>query len=85
MTTSDPHIGPDGWYEDWPASARNEIFAKARQTPWRDMPKYPPLNQNPNTRRYVEWMRRTHNGRRTPLNRACSECDDQMTDREVSE
>jgi hypothetical protein len=82
---TEPQVGADGCYDDWPAWAKNPLSEDARHTLWRDIPKYPPLNQNPNTRRFVEWMRRTHNGRRTPLNRGCSECDDQMTDGEVTE
>jgi hypothetical protein len=52
--------------------------------PWRDMPMPPPL-QHPRRRRYVRWMPLTHNGQRTPQNRACAGCDDQMTNEEIAD
>jgi hypothetical protein len=78
-------IGVDGWYEDWPEWARDPIFAEARHIPWRDMPKFPPLNQHPNTRRYVQWMRESHNGRRSPSSPVCDECHSPMTDEEAAD
>jgi hypothetical protein len=85
MTTNEPHVGDDQWPDDWPEWARDPTFAEARHIPWRDMPKFGPLNQHPNTRRYVEWMRLTHNGRRTPLNVECDECHESMTDEQIAD
>jgi hypothetical protein len=83
MTNRDePKIGPDGWYDDWPAWAKNPLSEGARHIPWRDMPT-PPLTQSEKTRLYVQWMRLTHNGRRTPLDRGCAECGDQMSEEQV--
>jgi hypothetical protein len=84
MTTSEPQIGPDGWYDDWPDWAKNPLSEPSRHIPWRDMP-MPLLEQNEKTRRYVRWVRLTHNGRRTPLNRDCNECGDRMSEAEVEE
>ena len=39
----------------------------------------PPQPASEATRRYITWMRLTHNGRRTPTYPACSECGSKMT------
>jgi hypothetical protein len=80
----DPQIGDDGWYDDWPEWAKNPLSEPSRHIPWRDMPA-PRLNQNEKTRRYVQWMRLTHNGRRLPSTPVCSECGDRMSEAEVEQ
>jgi hypothetical protein len=84
-TDDRPKMGADGWREDWPEDLKSPIFWPARRTPFRSMPKRRPLNQDPRTRAYVQYMRLTHNGRRTPPSPTCSECGAEMTDAEVAE
>jgi hypothetical protein len=79
-----PKMGADGWREDWPDWAKYEINWPSRRTPFRSLPKFEPLNQHPNTRRYVQWMRLTHNGRRGQ-DSPCSECGAEMTEEDVAE
>jgi hypothetical protein len=82
--TVEPKIGPDGWYDDWPEWAKNPLSEDARGIPWRDM-RVPTGMENERTRRYVEWMRATHNGRRTPQSPECSECGEEMSEHEIAE
>jgi hypothetical protein len=73
----------------WPDWAREVAEAspdadELRHIPWRNMLP-PPIKPTKRTQAYIDWMRLTHNGRRTPLNPVCSECEDPMTEAEVAE
>jgi hypothetical protein len=74
-------IGPD-WAKDI-AQVSPEAVELRRLSCAQILP--PPLNQHPNTRRYLQWKRLTHSGRRTASNPSCSECGDQTTDEEITE
>jgi hypothetical protein len=80
-----PKMGADGWREDWPEKMKSDIFRPSRLTPWRSMPKGKALNQDPNTRRFVQWMRLTHNGRRTVNSLRCTKCGAVMTEEDIAE
>jgi hypothetical protein len=87
--TAEPQVGDDGFYEDWPKWAKRTAMTsperhQLRKLSWAQM--LPPEKKTPKaTRSYIEWMRLTHNGRRTPLTRDCTECGDHMTDEEIAE
>jgi hypothetical protein len=86
---AEPQVGDDGFYDDWPEWAKATAIASLERSElqkltWAQM--LPPVEGTPaKTKRYIEWMRLTHNGRRTHLTRDCNECGDQMTDEEIPE
>jgi hypothetical protein len=84
-TDDRPKMGADGWREDWPDWAKDPMFWSSRRTPFRSLPKGKPLNQDPRTRRDVQWMRLTHNGRRSPGSPRCNECGDVMSEEDIAE
>jgi hypothetical protein len=86
---SDPQIGSDGFYDDWPAWAKRAIAASPERDElmkrtWAKM--LPPEKKTPvATRSYIAWMRLTHHGKRSPLSPVCSDCGEPMSADEIAE